>query len=276
VKANGVRFAIDDFGTGYSNLGYLKQLDISEIKIDRSFVSEIERNTYNYNLITNVIEFAKTNSIHTCCEGVENVRELSVLEPLQADFFQGYLFDKPCTAVEIEQKYMDACSEKFKARLSAVEEIQRFQRQFGAIYFDPKNILRENDIGLWIIRLDRKNNQFGLYVDGVMEKVLGLTEKLSPEACYDYWYSRVLPTYKEYVDKAFSTMINGNKAVQMEYYWQHPGIGRVLVRSSGIRTNRESTVVILEGYHRTLTGLEGANEIMSSKEQRTKNENDQG
>ena len=257
IKSYGVRFSIDDFGTGYSNLGYLKQLDVNEIKIDRSFVIEIEKNTYNYRLISNVIEFAKTNSIHACCEGIETAKELSVLEPLQADFFQGYLFDKPCTPEEITQKYIHSSSDEYKARMEALEEIYRFKEQFGTIHFDPKNILRENDIGLWIIRIDQKKNRHELHVDDVMERVLGLTEKLSSVECYNYWHSRIAPEDIEYVDNAFNVMINGDKAVQLGYKWRHPSIGEVTVRSSGIRTQDVNGMVMLEGYHRILTGVEG-------------------
>lgn len=99
LKCHHVNFAIDDFVTGYSNLGYLKQLEVDEIKIDRLFVSGIEKETYNHKLINNVIEFAKGNDIRTCCEGVENARELVTLETLLPDIFQGYLFSKPCEAL---------------------------------------------------------------------------------------------------------------------------------------------------------------------------------
>lgn len=258
IKSYGVRFAIDDFGTGYSNLGYLKQLDVSEIKIDRSFVSEIEKDTYNYRLVSNVIEFAKNNSIHACCEGVETAKELSMLEPLQADFFQGYLFDKPCTAEEIANKYIHSASEEYKARICAIEEINRFKEQFGTIHFEPKNILWANDIGLWIVRIDEKNNRHELHVDSVMERVLGLAEKLSPEECYKYWYSRISVDDLEYVSNAFKVMVNDGKAVQLGYRWNHPTIGEVLVRSSGIRTSDGSAKIVLEGYHRILAGVEGA------------------
>lgn len=258
IKSYGVRFAIDDFGTGYSNLAYLKQFDVNEIKIDRSFVSAIEKDTYNYRLISNVIEFAKTNSIHACCEGIETHKELSILEPLQADFFQGYLFDKPCTADQISQKYIHASSDEYRARVSAIDEIHRFKEQFGAIHFDPKNILHENEIGLWIIRIDEKNNRYELHVDEVMEHILGLNEKLSPGECYHYWYSRIAPEDTKYVDDAINMMVNHGKAVQLGYRWLHPAIGEVTVRSSGIRTQDVNSMVMLEGYHRILTGVEGA------------------
>lgn len=106
LQACGVHFSVDDFGTGYSNLGYLKSLDVSEIKIDRSFVSNIREDDYNFNLLSNIMTFAKQIAIRICCEGVETAAELAVIEPLRPDTLQGYLFSKPCTAREIEQKYL--------------------------------------------------------------------------------------------------------------------------------------------------------------------------
>ena len=55
-----------------------------------------------------------------------------------------------------------------------------------------------------------------------------------------------------------NVMINDGKAVQLGYSWNHPNIGQVTVRSSGIRTSDESGKIVLEGYHRILTGVEGA------------------
>ena len=78
----GIELSIDDFGTGYASMSYLKQLNVNEIKIDRLFVKGVEEATYNYRLISNMIEFAKSNAIRICCEGVEDVKELTVLEGL--------------------------------------------------------------------------------------------------------------------------------------------------------------------------------------------------
>ena len=78
----GIGLSIDDFGTGYASMSYLKELNVEEIKIDRLFVKGIEEATYNYRLISNMIEFAKNNAIRICCEGVEDVHELTVLEGL--------------------------------------------------------------------------------------------------------------------------------------------------------------------------------------------------
>jgi len=252
IKSFGVRFSIDDFGTGYSNLVYLKQIDASEVKIDRSFVSEIEKNSYNYHLIGNVIEFAKNNSIHVCCEGVETVRELSILEPMQADFFQGYLFDKPCTAEEIEQKYINISSEGFKARENSIKEINRFKEQYGTIHFNPNNILRANDIGLWIIRYNEKAGRRELYADSTMERVLGLSEKLSPSECFEYWYNRIQPEYVEYLLEKTDIMVSSKKAIDFKYKWDHPKYGVISVRGSGICMFNDTNMLTMEGYFRLI------------------------
>ena len=127
LKSFHINFAIDDFGTGYSNLGYLKQLNIDEIKIDRVFVSGIEKDTYNHKLISNVLEFAKVNSIRTCCEGVENMEELIILELLFPDVIQGYLFDKPNKPEAIERTYICPETEEYAARIVFLKKIQEYR-----------------------------------------------------------------------------------------------------------------------------------------------------
>lgn len=132
LKEYHINFALDDFGTGYSNLGYLKQMNVDEIKIDRVFVSGIEKDTYNHKLISNVIEFAKGNAIRTCCEGVESTRELVTLESLLPDIIQGYLFDKPNTAENIEKAYVNASSKEFIQRTEFINKINEFKEKIGA------------------------------------------------------------------------------------------------------------------------------------------------
>ena len=134
LKQHNINFAIDDFGTGYSNLGYLKQMNVDEIKIDRVFVNGIEKDTYNHKLISNVIEFARANSIRTCCEGVESTRELMTLETLLPDVIQGYLFDKPNTAEMIENTYILKSTDKFKERIEFLEKIREFKEKLGEHY----------------------------------------------------------------------------------------------------------------------------------------------
>ena len=91
-----------------------------------------------------------------------------------------------------------------------------------------------------------------------MYKILGIKEKLTPIQCYEYWYSRILPSDIEYVTNSVDRMIKGRSSVQLKYRWIHPTYGEVYVRCSGIRTQDVGRMITLEGYHRILTGVEGS------------------
>lgn len=252
IRSCGVKFAIDDFGTGYSNLGYLKQLDVDEIKIDRIFVTGIEKDTYNHKLISNVIEFAKDNAIRTCCEGVESPRELAILEMLLPDAIQGYLFDKPNTAQNIQKAYMDTDAPEYQQRQEFVRKIYEIKGQMGVLHFDPKDILRENGVGLWVMRLNEVSGYRELHVDETMEKVMAVDAKYTAKECYDYWQSNIHPEDFEYVQKSLSRMITEKKALQIEFQWRHPERGDVMVRFSGKRVNDSDGMTVLEGYYRII------------------------
>ena len=109
----GIQIAIDDFGTGYSSLSYLKHIAMDEIKIDRCFVSRIQHSAYNYRLLSNMIELARSAQIRVCCEGVETEEELAVLRELSPDLLQGYLFAKPCESAQFEARYLNPDSEEY-------------------------------------------------------------------------------------------------------------------------------------------------------------------
>jgi diguanylate cyclase (GGDEF)-like protein len=101
LKKHGIKISIDDFGTGYSSLGYLKKLPIDELKIDRSFIQEIESD-YSDMVITEVIiSMAKHFSYEVIAEGVETEAQKDILMSKGCDFFQGYYFSRPLPAAEI-------------------------------------------------------------------------------------------------------------------------------------------------------------------------------
>ena len=258
LRAYNINFAIDDFGTGYSNLGYLKQLNVDEIKIDRVFVSGIEKDTYNHKLISNVIEFAKGNDIRTCCEGVESTRELAILELLLPDVIQGYLFDKPNTAQNIEKTYIDSQTPEYQQRLSFIQKIYEFKEKIGVVHFDPKDILRENCVGLWVMRIKEADKHYEFHVDAIMEQVMAVDVKYTPAECYDYWSSKIHPDYVDEVQDSLNKMIRTEKAVQIEFPWMHPNLGNVMVRMSGKRVNNSDGMTVLEGYCRIITDVAGA------------------
>ncbi|MDA3731353.1 EAL domain-containing protein [Niameybacter massiliensis] len=107
-KKAGIEISLDDFGTGYSGLGYLTQFQIDEIKIDRCFISGIQKNNYNYKIVHSIMELAATNNMRVCCEGVEEEEEVQVLAGLKPDLLQGYYFARPCVPEEFEQMYFDS------------------------------------------------------------------------------------------------------------------------------------------------------------------------
>ncbi len=243
LKEYGIHFSIDDFGTGYSNLGYLKQMKVDEIKIDRIFVSGIEKGTYNYKLISNLIEFAKTNYIDVCCEGVESTRELAILEGLYPDLFQGYLFDKPSTVEGIERNYLNSDTDEYKKREQFIQKIYEFKEQMGIIHFDPKDILRENGVGLFVIRMDKNKARYEMHIDETLEEIIKVDRKYTPTECYEHWYNGISESSKAYVDECIDKMSSEKKVLQFEYEWRD-----FSVRSSAKYVKDEDGMVILEGY----------------------------
>jgi EAL domain-containing protein (putative c-di-GMP-specific phosphodiesterase class I) len=95
LKEDGFQIALDDFGTGYSNLSYLRQFPITTIKIDRSFVQEIEVDQRCLDIVHGVIAFAKSLKLSVICEGIETEGQKSAIQASGCDTLQGYLIGKP-------------------------------------------------------------------------------------------------------------------------------------------------------------------------------------
>jgi diguanylate cyclase (GGDEF)-like protein/PAS domain S-box-containing protein len=97
----GVRVCIDDFGTGYSALSYLRTLHVSGLKIDRSFVHQIDGGGRNVELVQAIIRLAQDLQIDVVAEGVETASELEILKNLACSRFQGYWHSRPAAAAEM-------------------------------------------------------------------------------------------------------------------------------------------------------------------------------
>lgn len=258
LRAYDINFAIDDFGTGYSNLGYLKQLNVDEIKIDRIFISGLEKDTFNHKLISNVIEFAKKNGMRICCEGVENAGELALLEMMLPDLIQGYFFDRPNTPRIIERTYMDQETPEYLSRLALIQKIHEFKERMGLLHFDPQEILQENGVGLWALRINEARTRYELHIDKTMHGVIAADPEIAPTECFDYLFSHIHPQYVAFVQDHVDKMILGQKAVQVEFPWMHPHIGEVMIRFSGKRVNNSEGMILLEGYCKVITDVTGA------------------
>jgi diguanylate cyclase (GGDEF)-like protein len=97
----GLSMIIDDFGTGYSSLSYLKRFPIHAIKIDRSFVKDINTSADDAAIASAIISMAHTMNIKVVAEGVETEEQLTFLQERGCDEIQGYLFSRPLPADEI-------------------------------------------------------------------------------------------------------------------------------------------------------------------------------
>ena len=100
----GIQVAIDDFGTGYSSLSYIKRFDIDYLKIDRSFVSNLETDANNMALSEAIIVMAHKLGIKVIAEGVETDAQYALLAEAGCDYAQGYLFSKPIPQEEFERQ----------------------------------------------------------------------------------------------------------------------------------------------------------------------------
>lgn len=106
LKQQGISIAIDDFGTGYSSLSYLNKFPISKLKIDRSFITEIENNSNNHAIVSAIIALSRKLGITVIAEGIETKEELAVLESLECQIGQGYYFSKPLEVKAFGEKYL--------------------------------------------------------------------------------------------------------------------------------------------------------------------------
>lgn len=91
----GIKLSIDDFGTGYSSLSYLKELPVSELKIDKSFVMLMESNQNDRIIVSSTIELAHNMGLSVVAEGIEDIQVWNLLQQMNCDYGQGYYMSKP-------------------------------------------------------------------------------------------------------------------------------------------------------------------------------------
>jgi diguanylate cyclase (GGDEF)-like protein/PAS domain S-box-containing protein len=107
LKRLGVRFSIDDFGTGYSSLAYLKRLPLDEIKIDKSFISDVVKDPNTVSIVEAIITMAAKLGLSVVAEGVESQKEYEFLSKRSCRYYQGELFSEPLPEEQFVQYLID-------------------------------------------------------------------------------------------------------------------------------------------------------------------------
>ncbi|MFD0937871.1 bifunctional diguanylate cyclase/phosphodiesterase [Methylobacterium trifolii] len=103
LRALGIRLALDDFGTGYSSLSYLQRFRFDKIKIDQSFVRDLESHSDTLTIVRAIVNLGHNLGLHVTVEGVETAGQLSRLRDLGCDQMQGYLFGRPAPAAKTSE-----------------------------------------------------------------------------------------------------------------------------------------------------------------------------
>lgn len=102
LRSRYIQISLDDFGTGYSSLGYLHRFSVDNLKIDRSFVHQIQSQNRNYYVVDTIVALSRQLNLSVTAEGIETHQQLEWLQKLGCEFGQGYLFSRPLAAAEVE------------------------------------------------------------------------------------------------------------------------------------------------------------------------------
>lgn len=120
LKNMGLSISIDDFGTGYSSLSYLKRFPIDELKIDKSFIVDVDKDSQNEGIVTAIIAMANSLGLSMVAEGVETESQLEHVHKLGVDIIQGYFFSEPISEQGFK-KYLSENSFSGKVRSPIIQ-----------------------------------------------------------------------------------------------------------------------------------------------------------
>ena len=122
LKALGISIAIDDFGTGYSSLAYLHKLPFDCLKIDRSFVSKLEKENLDSSIVAAIVNITKGFKVSLVAEGVETQQQAELLKQLKCPLAQGFLYSRP---VPFDQWPIDLSNAQQNAKVKPNNEAKQ-------------------------------------------------------------------------------------------------------------------------------------------------------
>ena len=134
IKALGVRIALDDFGTGYSSLNHIREMPLDVIKVDQTFVKDLDKDTYSQAFIKMVAELAQSIGVYVCVEGIERKEQMQVLEGMKVRLIQGYYFGRPMNRTSFDEKFAPLLQQKAEneGNLSGLNTQKKHERQKNA------------------------------------------------------------------------------------------------------------------------------------------------
>jgi|GEM_PF-5385161 len=106
LRKKGVRFSLDDFGSGYSSLNCLRELPVDEVKIDRVFLENVQKDRYNHSFVSAIVILAHSIQAKVCIEGVESKEQADAVRKLKPDLFQGFFFSHPLPPDVFEERFI--------------------------------------------------------------------------------------------------------------------------------------------------------------------------
>ncbi|MFT5808479.1 MAG: EAL domain-containing protein (putative c-di-GMP-specific phosphodiesterase class I) [Moritella dasanensis] len=106
IDALGIRIALDDFGTGYSSLSYIHRFPFSTVKIDRSFISNLDTSLVNRHLVTAIISMANAFNLKVVAEGIEDKAQADFIKGAGGHIYQGYHFGRPVNVDDFSRQYI--------------------------------------------------------------------------------------------------------------------------------------------------------------------------
>ena len=107
LKNMGIQIAIDDFGTGYSSLSYLNRFPANLLKIDKSFIDEMNMSDSSRQYVAAIISMGHIMGFDVISEGVEDTEQLKALKDIGCDFVQGFIWGRPLSSQEVEKLIAD-------------------------------------------------------------------------------------------------------------------------------------------------------------------------